>query len=44
MKQYEHPLPSFFHQTAAQSAVGDGFYAALDKSARLLEAERENDL
>ena len=29
---------------AAQSAAGDGFYAALDKSAKLLEGERENDL
>ena len=29
---------------AAQSAQGGGFYAALDKSARLLEGERENEL
>ncbi len=29
---------------AAQSATGDGFYAALDKSAKLLEGERENDV
>ena len=29
---------------AAQSAAGGGFYAALDKSAKLLEGERENDL
>lgn len=29
---------------AAQSAAGGGFYAALDKSAKLLEGERENDV
>ena len=31
-------------KAAAQPAGGDGFYAALDKSAKLLEGERENDL
>ena len=29
---------------AAQQAQGGGFYAALDKSARLLEGEKSNDV